>query len=151
MVHLLAAFQFRAQTFLLACSRPRIITVSTSHEIPRFGGRTDLQFVDDTARAFIGCAEARLPGARAYNLPGTVAHVARDFIPLLEELCPQSKGAITCAESQLPIAPELDGSVLRKEIAGLQETPLRQGMAKTVEVFRALCQQGRLDLRDLEV
>ncbi len=116
----------------------------------RFGGRNDLQFVDDTARAFLRCAEAGLTGARAYNLQGAVVRIANDFIPLLEEVCPAARGKISCTDTQLPIAPELDDSAINREVGGLPKTPLRQGIAQTVAVFERLRAQGRLDLADLE-
>lgn len=116
----------------------------------RFGGRNDLQFVDDTARAFIRCAESRLTGARAYNLQGAVVRVASDFIPLLERVYPPARGVVTCNDVQLPIAPELDDSAINAEVGGLPKTPLREGIAQTVAVFERLKSEGRLDLTDLE-
>ncbi len=117
----------------------------------RFGGRNDLQFVEDTARAFIRSAEAGLAGARSYNLQGAVVRVAAEFIPLLEEVYPPARGRITCTDTQLPIAPELDDSAIAAEVGGLAKTPLRDGIARTVAVFERLRAEERLDLADLSV
>lgn len=116
----------------------------------RFGGRNDLQFVDDTARAFLCCAEAGLQGARAYNLQGAVVHIAREFVPLLEDVCPDARDSVTCTEAQLPIAPELDDSAMLADVGGFTKTALRDGITKTVETFRRLRTEGRLDVADLD-
>ena len=116
----------------------------------RFGGRNDLQFVEDTARAFILSAESGLTGARAYNLQGAVVRVAHDFVPLLEEVYPPARGKITCDDVQMPIAPELDDSALRAEVGCLPKTPLREGIAATIAVFQRLHINGELDLADLD-
>jgi len=116
----------------------------------RFGGRSDLQFVDDTARTFIRCAEAGLAGARCYNLRGAVVRVASEFIPLLEEVYAPARGKITCTDVQLPIAPELDDSALVADLGGLPKTTLGEGIAQTIAVFERLRAEGRLDVSDLD-
>ena len=116
----------------------------------RFGGRSDLQYVNDTARAFIRAAEAGLPGARCYNLQGAVVRIPGEFIPLLEQVYPPARGQVTCADTQLPIAPELDDSAIGAEIGGIEKTPLRDGLQQTVALFERLRSEGRLDLADLE-
>ena len=117
----------------------------------RFGGRSDLQFVDDTAQAFIRCAESGFSGARAYNLRGAVVRVATEFIPLLEEVYPPARGLVTCTDTQLPIAPELDDSAMIADLGGVPKMPLRDGIARTIAVFERLRAEGGLDLADLEV
>ncbi len=116
----------------------------------RFGGRNDLQYVRDTARAFIRCAEAAAGGARAYNLQGSVVRVAQEFIPLLEEVYPAARGRVTCTDVQLPIAPELDDSAIQSEVGAIPKTPLRDGIAETIAVFERLKSEGRLDLSELD-
>lgn len=117
----------------------------------RFGGRSDLQFVDDTARNFIRCAESGLTGARCYNLRGAVVRVATEFISLLEEVYPPARGRITCTDTQLPIAADLDDSALVADLGGVPKTPLREGIARTIAVFERLRAESRLDLSDLDV
>src|SRR4029079_11354104 len=43
----------------------------------RFGGATDFQFVEDTAAAFIACADNAPEGAHVFNLHGETVEVAR--------------------------------------------------------------------------
>ena len=49
----------------------------------RFTGGMDLQYVRDTARIFIRCAEAGLTGAKVYTLRGDVMQV-HEFLTILE-------------------------------------------------------------------
>lgn len=116
----------------------------------RFGGRSDLQYVGDTAQALVRCAESGLTGARSYNLQGAVVRIAGDFIPLLERLYPPAQGKITCTDVQLPIAPELDDSQLLGDLGALPKTPLLEGITQTIRVFERLQAEGRLDLSDLD-
>jgi nucleoside-diphosphate-sugar epimerase len=41
----------------------------------RFGGRTDFQYVADTADVFIRAATSDLSGAHVFNLHGDVVHM----------------------------------------------------------------------------
>ena len=45
----------------------------------RWGGRTDLVFTEDVARALLAASRSRLDGARVYNLHGASAAVTDGF------------------------------------------------------------------------
>ena len=53
----------------------------------RFTGGMDLQYVRDTARIFIRCAEAGLTGAKVYTPRGDVMQV-HEFLTILEQILP---------------------------------------------------------------
>jgi nucleoside-diphosphate-sugar epimerase len=115
----------------------------------KFTGQLDLQYVDDCARIFLRCAEGDLPGARTYTLRGAVVQV-EDFIRALEEVYPPSRGLISAAGKQLPIAADLDDSALVRDLGDVPRTPLADGIRLTAEIFERLKREGRLDVKDLD-
>jgi nucleoside-diphosphate-sugar epimerase len=115
----------------------------------KFGGPVSMQFVDDTAKTFIACAESGKRGARVYNIRGAVVTVEA-VIQAIEEVYPRSRGLITCTSNVLGIASNLAEHGLKEEIGKVPATSLRDGIAATVEVFERLQKEGRLDLSDLE-
>jgi nucleoside-diphosphate-sugar epimerase len=115
----------------------------------KFGGPVSMQFVDDTARTFIACAESRKSGARAYNIRGAVITV-EGFIQAIEEVYPRFKGSVRCTSNRLGIASNLAEHGLRDEIGTVPTTDLRAGIEATVQIFERLQAEGRLDLSDLD-
>lgn len=114
-----------------------------------FTGGVDLQYVRDTARVFICCAERDIPGAKAYTPRGSVIRV-EEFIRTLEEFLPQARGLITAEGKKLPIAPDLDDSALQHDLGEVPHTPLEQGIRETADIFERLEREGRLEVKDLE-
>ena len=108
-----------------------------------------MQFVDDTAKTFIGCAESRRSGARAYNIRGAVMTV-ESFIQAVEDVYPRFKGLIRCTSNVLGIASNLAERGLREEIGSVPMTDLKSGIEATVQIFERLQTEGRLDLSDLD-
>lgn len=116
----------------------------------RFGGRTDLQYVADTADAFIRASRSELAGAHIFNLHGETRPIA-DVVMEIERVWPPARGAITYADTPLPIPSEFDDTAIRTALGPLPVTPLAQGVRETVERFASLHRQGRLDVSDLDV
>jgi nucleoside-diphosphate-sugar epimerase len=115
----------------------------------RFTGGMDLQYVRDTARIFIRCAEAGLTGARTYSLRGSVMRV-NEYLEVLGQVLPLSQALIKAEGSQLPVSWDLDDSVLQHDLGGVQNTPLEEGIRETAEIFTRLKLSGKLDTKDLE-
>jgi len=115
----------------------------------KFGGALSMQFVDDTAKTFIACAESGGKGARVYNIRGAVVTVD-DVISGIEAVYPRARGLISCTSNSLGIAANLAEEGLREEIGRVPTTALGDGILQTVEVFERLHREGRLDLADLE-
>ena len=113
----------------------------------RFGGRTDFQYVADTADIFIRAATSDLIGAHIFNLHGETVHVT-DIVAEIERVWPQS--VITYAEEPLEIPPEMDDSAIRAALGDLPATPLAVGVRATIERFAELHRQGHLDTSDLD-
>ena len=114
-----------------------------------FRGPTDFHYVRDTAEAFVACADRAPEGARIYNLHGETATVEH-VVELIAEALPETRGSITATGTPIPIAPELDGGSIHREVGGLRTTTLVDGVHETLERFRALAEDGRLDTRDLD-
>lgn len=115
----------------------------------RFGGRTDFQYVADTAAAFIRAAVSDLAGAHVFNLHGETVHIA-DVISEIERVCPDARGRITYDDAPLAIPAELDDQRIRAALGPLPATPLASGVRATVERFAELKREGRLETSDLD-
>ena len=120
----------------LALGRPYHIT---------YGGTQDLQLADDVAKTFLCCLVAPYEGAKSYNLRGQVV----DLPTLYQALCtvePAAARLITFGERQIPIAYNLDDSALQHDLGPMPRTPLLEGIRQTLEHFRKLAAEGRLDV-----
>jgi nucleoside-diphosphate-sugar epimerase len=124
----------------LALGRPYHIT---------YGGIQDLQYVDDVAKTFLRCLVAPYQGAKSYNLRGQVV----DLPTFHQALClvdPEAAKLITFGERQIVIAYDLDDSALQRDLGPVPRTPLAEGIRQTLDHFRRLALEGRLDSADLE-
>ena len=113
-----------------------------------YGGWQDLQLVDDVAKIVVRCLEAPYQGAKSYNLPGHVV----DLPTFHRALCavePLAKSQITYGERQIAIAYDLDDSALQRDLGPMPVTGLEDGIRLTMELFRQLHREGRLDTDDL--
>jgi nucleoside-diphosphate-sugar epimerase len=115
----------------------------------RFGGRTDFQYVGDTAEVFIRAATSNLEGAHVFNLHGETVRIS-DVVKEIERLLPRAEGTITCADEPLAIPAEMDDSAIRAALGDLPATPLADGVSATMERFAELQSEGRLDTSDLD-
>lgn len=108
-----------------------------------FGGRSDFQYADDVAKAFIACARAPFEGAEVFNLRGSVAHM-REVVAAIEAAAPAARGTITFDDAGLPFPAEYDAAPLAALIGQPPYTPLQEAVAATVARFRALLESGRM-------
>ena len=115
----------------------------------RFGGRTDFQYVADTADVFIRAALSGLDGAHVFNLHGETVHIA-DVVAEIESAWPGARGQITFDEAPLAIPAEFDDTAIRAALGPLPSTPLAEGVRATLGRFEELRREGRLDVSDLE-
>ncbi|MDA1314021.1 MAG: NAD(P)-dependent oxidoreductase [Acidobacteria bacterium] len=115
----------------------------------RYAGRNALQFAGDVAAAFVLAALDRRNVAATFNLRGDVVEMTK-FISLVEELQPSAKGRIQLSGGPIPVACDLDDSELRRFFPNLPQTPLREGILRTLEAFEAQRAAGRLSTHDLD-
>jgi nucleoside-diphosphate-sugar epimerase len=114
-----------------------------------YGGWQDLQYVDDVAKVFVRALEAPYQGARSYNLRGDVVDLAT-FHQALCTVEPQAASLVTYGERQIGIAYDLDDAALQRDLGPLPKTPLVEGIRHTLDHFRRLQVEGRLDTADLD-
>ncbi len=115
----------------------------------RFGGRTDFQYVRDTADLFIRAATSNLTGAHVFNLHGETVAIT-DVVAEIESAWPNARGTITCSDAPLGIPAEMDDTAIRAALGSLPVTPLAEGVRATIERFAELQSEGRLDTSDLD-
>lgn len=104
-----------------------------------FGGRFQLQYAPDVARAFVQASRAAVAGAEVHNLGGSVVSAA-EVAEAIERAVPGA--AIAYGEDPLPFPAELDPASLHAAIGPVAETPLEEGVADTVARLRALLERG---------
>ncbi len=109
-----------------------------------YGGQTVFQYADDTARAFIQAARTKYEGAGAFNLGGLSPHMT-EVVSAIQKAAPEAADKITFEDLQLPFPPEVDGTRLEGAIGKVHHKPLIEGVAETIDMFRTLIQQGKVD------
>jgi nucleoside-diphosphate-sugar epimerase len=122
----------------------RSLALGESYHIT-YGGWQDLQYVDDVAGVFVRGLEAEYDGAKSYNLRGDVVDLAT-FHRALCEVAPEAKERVTYGTSQIGIAYDLSDAALQRDLGPIEKTPLVDGIRKTLELFRKLHAEGRLDI-----
>src|SRR5215218_7103126 len=91
----------------------------------RFGGRTDFQYVADTADTFIRAAVSGLEGAHVFNLHGETVTLA-EVVAEIERARPDAR--ITLDDAPLAIPSEFDDGAVRAALGPLPATPLAEGV-----------------------
>ncbi len=115
----------------------------------RFGGRTDFQYVADTADVFIRAATSDLTGAHVFNLHGETIHL-REVVAQIERVAPFASGTITLADQPLAIPAEMDDTSIQASLGPLPATTLVDGVGETMARFAELASERRLDISDLD-
>jgi len=99
-----------------------------------FGGRCQMQYVQDVARNFVSASRSGYRGARVVNLAGSTVHM-REIVAAIEAAAPGMAGQISYDDVQLPF-PEQVGPHAGELFAMPPETPLPEGVRSTIERFR---------------
>src|SRR2546429_2805898 len=112
-----------------------------------FSGAPDFQYVEDTAAAFTRCSDEAPDGAHVFNLHGETVEVKR-----IATVINGNAGSelATFSGPEIPIAPALDDSAIKRAIGELPNTPLEIGVRETMRRFRAFRDAGRLDTTDID-
>jgi UDP-glucuronate 4-epimerase len=101
-----------------------------SYRIP-FGGRVQMHFAPDAAKAFVdGARRSEEGGALVANLGGPAVHMS-EIVAAIEAAVPEAAGTITFEEAPLPFPEEFEGAVHPAPV-----TPLRDAVRETIELFR---------------
>lgn len=113
----------------------------------RFSGATDFQYVEDTAAAFIACADRAPEGAHVFNLHGETVEVKR-IAEVINDNAARELASVDGPE--IPIAPALDDRRIKRVIGDLPSTPLEVGVRETMRRFAELRDTARLDTTDID-
>jgi nucleoside-diphosphate-sugar epimerase len=108
-----------------------------------YGGYNGFQFVEDVAGIFVQAAQTPYQGAGVFNIAGAVAHMS-EVIAAIETAEPAIKGRITYEEKPLMLPEGQEDSALRELLGTLPDTPLQEGVARTVAHFKQALADGRL-------
>ena len=74
----------------------------------------------------------------------------RRIVEIIAAHAPGTSDGITIDGPAIPIPPELDGRAIHEAVPDLPHTPIEDGIGTTMDRFRALEAEGRLDTRDLD-
>ncbi len=104
------------------------------YRIP-YGGRLVFNYTADVARAIVASSRSGWQGAAVFNVPGTAAHMS-EVVAAIEAAAPAVAGLVTFDDAPLPLPAELAVGGLEKTVGAFAVTPLREGVAATIEHFR---------------
>ena len=116
-----------------------------SYEIA-FGGTTLLHYAKDVGRALMNAATVEVDGAHVANLNGTRSTIV-DFLATTQRLAGAQAEGISINHRSLPFPDDADTTGL-DIIGSVPLTSLDDGIAETLEFFRALDQKGELHPED---
>lgn len=107
------------------------------------GGTAMFQYAPDAARVFVEAARSAPEGAEVLNVGGPAVSVG-EVVAAIEEAVPEATGSITFENTDLPFPSRLDGSGLDRLIGEVPYTPIAEGVAESIELFRKLLAEGRI-------
>jgi len=108
-----------------------------------FKGPTTYTFVSEVAEFFVAGALKPQPGAHAYTVGGDIVDVPAFLETAAQEL-PAIRDLITVSGGNLPIASNLDGGDLVRAYPQVKRVALRDGIRRTIEIFKRLAKEGKL-------
>jgi nucleoside-diphosphate-sugar epimerase len=108
-----------------------------------FGGRCIYQFTRDVARIFIQTARTPFQGAEVFNMRGAVVPMDA-MVSAIQQAEPSAAGRITFADQPLSLPTDVDDTRLRSVLGSIPETPLQEGVASTIEIFKQAAARGRI-------
>jgi nucleoside-diphosphate-sugar epimerase len=103
----------------------------------RYGGAAEYDYAPDVGTAFARAGKAAREGAQVANFPGEAASMS-ELVAAIETAAPDAAGTITWMDEQLPFPESLESGRLEQLLGPLPHTPLSEGVARTIERFRAL-------------
>ena len=115
----------------------------------KLGGPVGLELADDVAAMFIRAARATADGTVQAAVAGDVGGPSTgmpEIIAAIEAAAPDVAGRIMLAGDVGPNLPEVSGDAVADAIGGVPFTPLAEGVAATIELFRAAAASGRIDV-----
>lgn len=115
-----------------------------------YGGRFQIQYAPDVARAFIEASRTPSDNASVHNLAGHPVHMS-DIVDAIETAAPEAAGMITYDETLLSFPDEVDSTSLTALIGPARDTPLKEGVIDAIARFKRLIADGLLSPEDCTV
>jgi hypothetical protein len=78
-----------------------------------------------------------LDGAHVFNMEGSVVDM-NELVAMLERVRPGAGKLISVSGPKVPVAYRMDATQLRSKVPGIPQTPLEEGILKTIEHFERL-------------
>lgn len=100
----------------------------------RISGKMDLQYVEDVAAIFNACLFSEKTGAHAFNLAGHLLEI-ENYPEVLDRVSPGAAELISVGGNRVPVSARMDDQALRDYLGGVPETPLEDGVRRTLELF----------------
>jgi UDP-glucuronate 4-epimerase len=110
-----------------------------------YGGWFCFQYADDVAQLFVTAARSAFEGAEVFNVRGDAVDMPQ-IIEAIERVEPAMRGQISCVDVSLPFPADMDDTPLRRALGAVPHTPLAEGVAETMAVFRRALADGRIGL-----
>jgi nucleoside-diphosphate-sugar epimerase len=107
-----------------------------------FSGQTVFQYAADVASTLVAASRSPLEGAHVFNLGGHPVDIG-SWVATVESIVPAAAGLLRVAPVELPFPSEIDHARLAV-LGPIPETPVRDGIGDTIEIFRHLAGEGRL-------
>jgi nucleoside-diphosphate-sugar epimerase len=128
-------------------SKPTLAMIAAAagrpYHIP-FNGRYQFQFADDAARAFLRAARAPLQGAAVLDIGGSTVGVD-EIVTCIEANAPEARGRITVGDQPLLLPEAFDSRPIVEALGAAAETPLDEGVRRTLDCYRTALREGTLD------
>jgi UDP-glucuronate 4-epimerase len=105
----------------------------------RFGGVSQMQYVEDVAAAFLAVTRSDYQGATVVNVGGPGVGM-EDVMQAMEAVAPATRDLITYDDVQLPFPPVVE-SHLMEVLPVPEQTSIAEGVARTIDRFRWAAQQ----------
>lgn len=128
-------------------SKPTVAIIAAAAKRPyhiNFNGHYQFQFADDVAKTFIRAARAPFQGATVYNIGGSAFGVD-EIIRCIETNEPDARGRITFDDRPLAFPEAFDSRPIVEALGAYPETPLEEGVRRTLDCYRAGLLNGTID------
>jgi UDP-glucuronate 4-epimerase len=133
-------------------SKPTLAMIAAAAGRPfriAYGGPYQFQLAEDVARVFAKAARAQLSEAAVYSIGGRVSTVD-EVVETIALVVPESRGRIEVAAERLALPEAFDNGPLVEAFGAYAEVPLVDGVASTIETYRAALARGLLGADDLD-
>lgn len=114
----------------------------------KFSGQVGIQYNEDLARMFIDAARSGQKGVLVCSMRNDVIDVS-DFVSALKSEVPDAQITFE-KDNPLPFPFDVDVSNLKRLLGTIPHTPLKTAIRQSLDQYRSLLTQNRIDLGQLD-